>query len=111
MAGGTELSAYSARVMRERGVANPDDPVVEHPLHGVSGVRSGPDQPNMPGRIAIVQGQVYIVGLVLFTQLVLVTLALYELLSGRPETLWGLAAASLVGFILALIVTLWPRTR
>lgn len=111
MAGGTELSAETLRVMRERRVANPDDPLVEQPLHGVRGPLAGPDEPNLPGRMAIVQGQVYIVGVILIAQLLLITTALYELLSGRPETLWWIAAASLAGFLIALVVALWPRQR
>jgi hypothetical protein len=97
--------------MREQHVANPDDPLVGHPLYAASPPMPGPNRASLPGRIAIVQGQVYIAGLVLIAQLVMVTLALYELLSGRPDTLWGIAAASLAGFILALVVALWPRTR
>jgi hypothetical protein len=71
----------------------------------------GPDEAGPPGRIAIVQGQIYIVGVIVVAQLFLVTTALYELLSGRPETLWGIAAASFLGFVVALVVTLWPRRR
>lgn len=111
MAGGTELSAETLRVMRQRRVANPDDPLVEQPLHGARGPLAGPDEPNLPGRMAIVQGQVYIVGVILIAQLLLITTALYELLSGRPDTVWWIAGASLAGFIIALIVAIWPRQR
>lgn len=111
MAGGTELSERTVRIMRERGVANPDDPPVEQPLHGVRGPLTGPDEPNLPGRIAIVQGQVYIVGVILITQLFLVTTALYELLSGRSDILPWIAVASLVGFLVALVVAIWPSRR
>lgn len=111
MAGGTELSAQTLRIMRERRVANPDDPPVEQPLHGVRGTRAGPDEPNLPGRMAIVQGQIYIVGVIMIAQLLLVTTALYELLSGRLDTLWWIAGASLVGFLIAFVVAIWPRQR
>jgi hypothetical protein len=69
------------------------------------------DEADLPGRIAIVQGQIYIVGVIVVVQLFLITTALYELLSGRPGTLWGIAGASFLGFVVALIVTLWPRRR
>jgi|SRR5579862_6918894 len=62
-----------------------------------------------PGRIAIAQGQVYITGALLIVQLFLITTALYELLSGQPQTLWGIAGASLLAFIVALVVAIWPR--
>ena len=71
----------------------------------------GPDFTGAPGRVAIVQGQVYLVGVILVTQLVLCTLALYELLSGRAGTLWWIAGLSLAGFLIALLVALWPRRR
>jgi len=58
-----------------------------------------------------VQGQVYLVGIILVTQLVLVTVALLELLEGRTNRLWWIAGISLVGFIIALVVTFWPRSR
>lgn len=111
MAGGTALPERVASIMREQHVANPDDPLVGRPLYAASPTVPGPSRASLPGRIAIVQGQVYIAGLVLIAQLVMVTLALYELLSGRPDTLWGIAAASLAGFILAVVVALWPRTK
>jgi hypothetical protein len=111
MAGGTELDADTVRIMRARQVANPDDPPVEQSLHGVRGLLPGPDQPSLPGRIAIVQGQVYIVGVIVVAQLFLVTTALYELLSGHPDPLWWIAGASLVGFLIALLVAIWPSRR
>ncbi|HEV7234940.1 MAG TPA: hypothetical protein VGN15_02090, partial [Ktedonobacteraceae bacterium] len=63
------------------------------------------------GRTAIVQGQVFLVATILIAQLWLVTTALYDLLSGQPGNLLWLALASLLGFILAVIIALWPRRR
>jgi hypothetical protein len=111
MAGGTRLDPSIARAMRARHVANPDDPRVQRTAPGAGGPPVGPDEAGPPGRIAIVQGQIYIVGVIVVAQLFLVTTALYELLSGRPETLWGIAGASFLGFVVALVVTLWPRRR
>jgi hypothetical protein len=111
MAGGTELPADVVREMRMRGVANPDDPIVQPSLRGMRSAAPGLEEAGLPGRIAIVQGQIYIVGVILVTQLVLVTLGLYELLSGRNDVVWWIAGASLVGFLVALVVTLWPRRR
>lgn len=91
--------------------ANPDDPYVTPPKRGPQGPRPGPNYLGLQGRTAIVQGQVYIVAIILIMQLFLVTDALYELLSGRSGALIGLAVVSLLGFILALIVTFWPRRR
>ena len=62
-----------------------------------------------PGRIAIAQGQVYIIGGLLVIQLFLITTALLELLSGRYQILWEMAVGSLGIFIVALVVALWPR--
>ena len=89
--------------------ANPDDPIVRRPPADARGPRPGPDFRGALGRVAIVQGQVYLVGLILITQLFLITTALYELLSGRIQLLWWIAAAQLVGFLVALLITLWPR--
>jgi hypothetical protein len=71
----------------------------------------GPNYLGIPGRAAIVQGQVFIVAIILIVQLWLCTLALYELLSGRTGILGWLTLASGAGFVVALIVTLWPRRR
>lgn len=109
--GGTELLAAERRYMLEHRVANPGDPPVTRPPQGRAGPMPGPDFAGAPGRVAIVQGQVYIVGLILVAQLVLVTIALLELLAGNPNTLWGIAAVSLAGFLIALLVALWPRRR
>ncbi|HUY79307.1 MAG TPA: hypothetical protein VMV29_21235 [Ktedonobacterales bacterium] len=68
-----------------------------------------PDVAGAPGSIAIAQGQIFIIGAILIAQLFLITTALYELLSGRTQLLWWIAGASLVGFVVALVVTLWPR--
>jgi hypothetical protein len=91
--------------------ANPDDPPVRLPPRGTHGVRPGPNFLGLQGRIAIVQGQVYIVALILIVQLWLVTDALLELLSGRSSSLIWLALVSFIGFVLALLVTFWPRRR
>ncbi len=92
-------------------VANPDDPPVQRPPRDARGVRPGPDFRGAPGRIAIVQGQVYLVGFILIAQLFLITTALFELLSGRTQLLGWIAGASLVGFLIAVLITLWPRSR
>ena len=68
-----------------------------------------PDVAGAPGSIAIAQGQIFLIGAILIAQLLLVTTALYELLSGRTQLLWWIAGASLAGFVVALVVTLWPR--
>ncbi|HEU0026600.1 MAG TPA: hypothetical protein VFQ25_05740, partial [Ktedonobacterales bacterium] len=71
--------------------------------------RPGPDARGSIGRVAIVQGQVYLVGAILIAQLFLITTALYELLSGRTQLLWWIAGAQLAGFLIALLIMLWPR--
>ncbi len=109
--GGTALLAQERRYMLSHQVANPGDPPVRRPPQGRAGPMPGPDFAGAPGRVAIVQGQVYIVGLIFVAQLVLVTIALLELLSGRPDTLWWIAGISLLGFLIALLVALWPRRR
>jgi hypothetical protein len=90
-------------------VANPDDPVVQRPPRGPRGPMPGPNYLGIPGRAAIVQGQVFIVAIILIVQLWLCTLALYELLSGRTGILGWLTLVSAVGFVLALIVARWPQ--
>ncbi|HET9919064.1 MAG TPA: hypothetical protein VFQ30_04425, partial [Ktedonobacteraceae bacterium] len=60
---------------------------------------------------AIVQGQVFILAVIVIAQLWLVTDALYELLSGRIASLGYLTLASFLGFAIALIVAFWPRRR
>lgn len=109
--GGTELMAAERRYMLIHQVANPGDPPVRRPPRGRAGPMPGPDFAGAPGRVAIVQGQVYIVGVILVAQLVLVTIALLELLSGSTSILWWIAAISLAGFLIALLVALWPRRR
>ncbi len=91
--------------------ANPDDPKVERPLQGPHGPRPGPNYLGIPGRTAIVQGQVFLVAAIVIVQLWLITDALYELLSGRASLLGWLTLVSGLGFVLALIVTFWPRRR
>ncbi|HEY7415194.1 MAG TPA: hypothetical protein VH593_08385, partial [Ktedonobacteraceae bacterium] len=56
-------------------------------------------------------GQVFLVAVIVVVQLWLITDALYELLSGQVNFLGWLALVSFIGFVLALIVTLWPRRR
>ena len=91
--------------------ANPDDPPVHRPPQGPKGPLPGPNYTGSSGRIAIVQGQIFLVAVILIAQLWLVTDALYNLLSGQPGVLGWLALASGLGFVLALIITLWPRRR
>ena len=71
----------------------------------------GPNYPGLAGRTAIVQGQVFLVAVIMIVQLWLVTDTLYEVLSGRLQHLLGLTIASGIGFVLALIIALWPRRR
>ncbi len=94
-----------------RNVANPDDPPVRRPPRGRNGVMPGPHYLGLQGRTAIVQGQVFLVAIILIVQLWLVTDALYELLSGRTGSLLWLALGSLAGFVLALVISRWPRHR
>jgi hypothetical protein len=98
-------------LMRRQHLANPDDaPGYATPDEHASHLR-GPDYTGSPGFVAIVQGQVYLVAAILFAQLFLITLGLFELLSGRTGALWWIAGASLIAFLLALLITLWPRRR
>ena len=92
-------------------VANPDDPPVHRPPHGPRGVMPGPNYMGLQGRAAIVQGQVFLVAVILIIQLWLITDALYELLSGHPNILGGLTLASFLGLVIALIIAFWPRRR
>ena len=108
--GGTRLDPATRERMIRRHMANPDDPPVPRLPRNRQAPMSA-DAAGSPGRVAIVQGQVYLVGVILIAQLFLVTTALYELLSGRTGKLWGIAAVSLAGFALALLITLWPRRR
>jgi hypothetical protein len=109
--GDTELQAANRREMLHRHVANPDDPPMHLPRRDRGKAPSGPECVGTPGRIAIVQGQVYLVGVILVAQLFLVTTALFELLSGHTDKLWWIALASFVGFTVTLLVALWPRRR
>lgn len=99
------------QVARRLPRANPDDPPVQRPPQGPNGPWPGPNYLGLPGRTAIVQGQVFLVAMILIAQLFIVTEALYELLSGRSDSLLWLALVSLLGFVLALIISLWPRRR
>ena len=96
---------------RRRKVANPDDPPVVRPPWGPGGPMPGPNYRGSSGRIAIVQGQIFIVAVILILQLWLVTVALFDLLSGQASILAWLALVSFVGFILAVIIYFWPRRR
>ncbi len=109
IAGGTRLSAEQRQLMLRRHLANPDDPVLRRPPSDARGPRPGPDFRGALGRVAIVQGQVYLVGSIVIAQLFLITTALYELLSGRTSLLGWIAFVSLLGFLLALLIALWPR--
>jgi hypothetical protein len=100
-----------AKEVEYRRKANPDDPPVSRPKRGRKGALPGPNYSGLQGRTAIVQGQVYIVAIILIVQLFLVTDALYELLSGRSGILVWLSAVSFIGFALALLVTFWPSRR
>jgi hypothetical protein len=101
----------SAGTRHGRRVANPGDPPTRRPRYGPYGPQPAPINSGAPGRMAIVQGQVAIVGIIVAAQLLVVTIALLELLQDITDRLWWLAGISLVGFILALVITLWPRSR
>lgn len=109
--GGTLMGSAARRRMNQRQVANLDDPVVRRPRYGKYGPLPGPNDRGALGRVAIVQGQIFIVGSIVIIQLFLVTTALYELLSGRGALLWWICCACLVSFLVALLVALWPRSR
>lgn len=91
--------------------ANPDDPPVQRPPQGPGGPRPGPHFLGLEGRIAIVQGQVFLLAVILVAQIWLITDALYELFSGRPQRLGWLALASGLGFAIALLIFFWPQKR
>lgn len=110
-AGGTVMSRQESQRMLRLHLANPDDPPVTRPPVSRAGPRPGPNYLGAPGRVAIVQGQVYLVGVMMIAQLVLITIALFELLSGHGRILWFITAASFVLFVIALIVSIWPRRR
>jgi hypothetical protein len=103
------MNSYDGADHRRK--ANPDDPPVQPPPRGPRGVLPGPNYLGLRGRIAIVQGQVYIVAVIVVVQLWLITVALYELLSGRTGALGWLTLVSFVGFALGLLVSFWPRRR
>ena len=91
--------------------ANPDDPHVRRPPQGPQGPLPGPRYIGIPGRTAIVQGQVFLVAVIFVIQLWIITNALSELLSGRIDSLIWLTLASFLLFVLALIVAVWPRRQ
>lgn len=97
--------------MLRRHVANPDDPPVHRPPQGPRGPRPGPNYLGIPGRAAIVQGQVFLLAIIVIAQLFIITDALYELLSGRPDLLGWLTLFSAIGFALALLISFWPLRR
>jgi hypothetical protein len=103
------MSTHNARTYKRK--ANPDDPPVQRPPHGTRGLMPGPNFLGLEGRLAIVQAQMFLLAVILIAQLWLITDALYELLSGRTASLGWLALASGIGFILALMITFWPRRR
>lgn len=103
------MSTNNAGTYRRR--ANPDDPPVKPPQRGPHGLMPGPNFLGLEGRIAIVQGQVFLLAVILIAQLAIITDALYELLSGRTGLLGWLALASGIGFALALAIVFWPRRR
>jgi hypothetical protein len=103
------MSTNDAGTYRRR--ANPDDPPVKPPPRGPHGLMPGPNSLGLEGRIAIVQGQVFLLAVILIAQLAIITDALYELLSGRTGLLGWLALASGIGFALALAIVFWPRRR
>lgn len=111
MDGGTILGPAERRAMRRRSTANPDDPFVRRPPEDSRGPRPGPDFRGAPGRLAIVQGQIYLVGAILLAQLFLITTSLYELLTGEIGRLWWICGACFVGFLITLLIALWPRSR
>ena len=96
---------------KRRPLANPDDPPVRRPPRGPRGVMPGPRYLGLAGRTAIVQGQVFLVAVIVIVQLWLVTYTLYEVLSGHSQNLLWLTIASGLGFVLTLIIALWPRRR
>jgi hypothetical protein len=103
------MSANDAGTFRRK--ANPDDPAVQRPPLGPRGLMPGPNFLGLEGRIAIVQGQVFLLAMILIAQLAIITDALYELLSGRTGLLSWLTLASGIGFALALVIVFWPRRR
>lgn len=108
---GNEASGHNVSRIRKYPVANPDDPPVQRVPRGPHGPRPEPYFSGLLGRRAIVEGQVFVVAFLFIAQLWLVTEALFELLSGRTDTLWWLALTSFIGFVIALIVWRWPRRR
>lgn len=103
---------YQKRAYPRRRSANPDDPPVRRPPTTKRGLRPGPHYLGLAGRTAIVQGQVFLVAVLLILQLWLITDALFNLLSGNPPGVLGwLTLISAICFVLALIITLWPRRR
>ncbi len=103
------MSTHDAGTYRRK--ANPDDPSVQRPPRGPRGLMPAPNFRGLEGRIAIVQGQVFLLAVILIAQLAIITDALYELLSGRTGRLGWLALASGIGFALALLIVFWPRRR
>jgi hypothetical protein len=99
------------KMMRRQHLANPDDALGYTTPGEQAGNTRGPDLTGSPGLVAIVQGQVYLVASIMIVQLFLITTGLFELLSGRTNVLWWIAGASLLAFLLALLIMLWPRRR
>ena len=104
------LNKQDAATLHRR-VANPDDPPVHRPPVGPHGPRPGPNYLGIPGRAAIVQGQVFLLVIIVIVQLLIITVALFELLSGRSSVLGWLTLVSAIGFVLALVISFWPLRR
>lgn len=110
MEDGNNLNKQDAATLHRR-VANPDDPPVHRPPVGSHGPRPGPNYLGIPGRAAIVQGQVFLLVIIVIVQLLIITVALFELLSGRSSVLGWLTLVSAIGFALALVIAFWPLRR
>lgn len=105
------MPSPTAVFARQSARANPDDPIVSRPPQGRNGPLPGPRQAGAPGRVAIVQAQIFIVGLMLVAQLWLVTTALFDLLSAHTDSLWVLTLLSACIFAVVLVVSLVPLRR
>ena len=88
--------------------ANPDDPPVTPSPRGPKGALPGPNYLGLFLKSALALNPTAVI---LIAQLLIITDALYELLSGRRGSLPWLALVSFIGFAIALLVALWPRRR
>lgn len=96
---------------QRRRVANPDDPPVEKPPMKDWGLVPGPYYLGLSGRLTIVQGQIFLVFLLVALQLFLVAQTLLEVLSGQPKHLIWLTVLSILCFAISLVVGIWPNRR